>query len=69
MNNLQPNPDRSEQDNFRKQKESDNNKNQQDQQQSANESPDNDGLTSSELPDSTNENKGSMGSGQRQDSN
>lgn len=69
MNNPQHNPDRSEQDNLRKQEESDNRKNQQEQQQSANKSSENEGLTSSELPDSTNENQGSMGSGQRQDSN
>lgn len=69
MNNPQHNPGRSEQDNLRKQEETDNMKNQQEQQQPGKETPDNKGLTSSDLPDSTNENKGSMGSGQRQDSN
>jgi hypothetical protein len=69
MNNLPQNADHSEQDNLRKQQDSDNKNNQQQQQQSADESSENKGLTSSEIPDSTNENKGSMGSGQRQDSN
>lgn len=69
MNNLQNNQDRSEQDNLRKQEEAEKSKNQQEQQQSGNENPDNNELTSSDLPDSTNENKGAMGSGQRQDSN
>jgi hypothetical protein len=69
MNNPQHNPGRSEQDNLRKQEEADKTKNQQEQQQQHTETSDNKGLTSSDIPDSTNENKGSMGSGQRQDSN
>jgi hypothetical protein len=69
MNNHQQNSDRPEQDNLRQQQESDNKKNQQEQQQSAKESSDNEGLSTSDLPDSTNKNTGSMGSGQRQDSN
>lgn len=69
MNNLQNNQERSEQDNLRKQGEANKSKNQQEQQQSGNENPDINELTSSDLPDSTNENKGAMGSGQRQDSN
>ena len=69
MNNPQHNPDRYEQDNLIKEEDRERNQNQQKQQQQTNNNTDNKGLTASELPDSTNENKGSMGSGQRQDSN